>query len=375
MTLLARLVLVLAPVLALVLGSSAPLRAQSADDTPPPAVDFAWCGTFDATAFAGFQPTHRLAPRGVLDLTATVDLDTLFHWRGASFVAQYYAFGGRNGSRILGDYEGFSGIDADPFAHAGEVSLDVEWIPERLRSRIGRLDANSDFALPVSTELFQHSSAGLSGAIFPMPTYPNPEPGIVGEYHVRSALSLTAGVFAGPEPVDVGEPMLSPGRMWLVQAAAGSDSEDSRIVVGAYRHTGRFAREGAETTYSEGWFVVAEQVTGRVASGRELVASMQASFSQARVAPVSQHVAVGLRLRRLTHRRERDAMGIRLSLAELTGPSRQAGAPDEQVVELFHRFALNGWLALQPDLQIIRVPAGDGQRTRTAFTMRLVVER
>lgn len=370
MTLPARLVLVLS----LVLYSSAPLLAQSDDDPQPPAVDLAWCGTFDATAFTGFQPTHRVAPRGVLDLTATVDLDRLFHWRGTSLVAQYYAFGGRNGSRILGDYEGFSGIDADPFAHAGEVSLDVEWIAGRLRSRIGRLDANSDFALPVSTELFQHSSAGLSGAIFPMPTYPNPEPGIVGEYHINGALSVTAGVFAGPEPADVGEPMLAPGRMWLVQAAAGSDSEDSRIVVGAYRHTGRFARE-TETTYSGGWFVLAEHVAGRVPSGRELVASMQASFSQTRVAPVSQHVAVGLRLRRMTLRRERDAMGIRLSLAELTGASRQAGAPDEQVLELFHRFALTNWLALQPDLQIIRLPAGDGRRTRTAFTMRMVVER
>lgn len=371
MTVRARLILVLS----LVLCSSAPLLAQSDDETPPPLVDVAWSGTFDATAFAGFTPAHRVAPRGVLDLTATVDLDRLFHWRGASLVGQYYAFGGRNGSRILGDYEGFSGIDADPFAHAGEVSLDVEWIADRLRSRIGRLDANSDFALPVSTELFQHSSAGLSGAIFPMPTYPNPEPGIVAEYHISGALSVTAGAFAGPEPADVGEPMLSPGRMWLVQAAAGSDSEDSRVVVGAYRHTGRFARDGFDATYSGGWFVLAEQVAGRVASGRELVASMQASFSQTLVAPVSQHVAIGLRLRRMTHRRERDAMGIRLSLAELTGPSRQAGAPDEQVLELFHRFALTDWLALQPDLQLIRVPAGDGHRTRTAATLRAVVSR
>ncbi len=342
-------------------------------ETPPVQVSIA--GTVDVTTFAAFQPEHRIAPRGVLDLTATADLARLVHWPGATLVAQYYAFGGRNGSRIMGDYEGFSAIDADPFARVGELSLDVQWLSERVRTRIGRLDANSDFALPMSTELFQHSSAGFSGAIFPMPTYPNPELGAIAEFQVGHGITATGGMYAGPEPADVPDLMVGPGRMWIGQVAAGRDAEAGRIVAGAWRHTGRFLTDDGTESASAGWFMLGERVAGRVATGREVVASVQLSVSATEVAPVRQHVAFGVRLRRLTHRRERDAMGIRVSFAELSGGVRQEHAPDERVLEVFHRFSLNDWLALQPDLQVIRLPAGAVNRDRIAFTLRLQVER
>lgn len=355
-----------------------PLVASAQDtgidaETPPGPVEFTLFGTFDLTTFAAFEPEHRVAPRGFLDLTATVDLERVVHWPGASLVAQYYAFGGRNGSRILGDYEGFSAIDADPFAHLGELSLDTSWLSDRVRTRVGRLDANSDFALPKSTALFQHSSAGLSGAIFPMPTYPNPEPGAVVEVQVTRAVSLTGGAYAGPDMNDLPDTLLSDGRLWMAQITAGHAAEQGRLVAGAFRHTGRFATVRGGESASAGWFVVGERVAGRITGGRELVASVQASVSTTYVAPVQKHVAVGLRLRKATQRRFKDAMGIRVSLAELAGAEQQAGVPDERVVELFHRFALTKWLALQPDLQLIRLPDGAASRNRIAFTLRSIV--
>lgn len=361
---------------ALVLVLSLPLAAsaQTPDtETPPAPVAFTVFGTFDVTTFAAFTPEHRVAPRGVLDVTATVDLERVMRWPGASVVAQYYAFRGRNGSRILGDYQGFSAIDADPFAHLGEFSLDVAWLSDRVRTRVGRLDANSDFALPKSTALFQHSSAGLSGAIFPMPTYPNPEPGVVVEYEAARAVSLTGGMYAGPEGDDLPEILTAPGRLWMGQVTVGHAAEQGRFVAGAFRHTGRFTTVNGGESASAGWFLIGERVAGRIADRRELVASVQASVSTTRVAPVQKHLAFGLRLRKATQRRFRDAMGIRVSLAELAGPEQQAGLPDERVVELFHRFALNNWLALQPDLQIIRLPDGAVNRNRVAFTLRTIV--
>jgi len=367
-------------VTALFLAATVPLHAQPAgtpvEGTVPP-VDLHLNGTLDVTTFAAFDAEHRVAPRGVLDVTATADRGRLAHWPGATVVAQCYAFGGRNGSRIVGDYGGVSSIDADPFAHLGELSLDVRWFSDRLRTRVGRLDANSDFALPTSTELFQHSSAGLSGAIYPMPTYPDPEPGVVAAFAGPGRLLVTGGLFAGPEAADVGEPMLESGRLWIAQVATGDEPEPTRIVGGVYRHTGTFLDASGETSESAGWFVLGEQVAWQSRAGRELVASGQLSVSSTRTAPVTRHLAVGVRLRRMTHRREHDAMGIRVSLSALASDraSLQADHRAEQAVEVFHRFTLNAWLALQPDIQIVRLPAGEPHRTRLAMTLRLHVSR
>lgn len=356
----------------LVFPHAASAQAPESDTTAPP-VEFSGFGTLDVSMFAGFTPEHRVAPRGAFDVTATADLGRLVRWPGASLTLQYYAFGGRNGSRILGDYGGFSAIDADPFAHVGEFSLDVSWFSERLRARAGRLDANSDFALPKSTALFQHSSAGLSGAIFPMPTYPNPEPGVVAEFEVRHGLTFTGGMYTGPEMHDLPDIIKSHGSLWMGQVVLGHTAERGRLVTGTWHHTGRFATASGGEAPSAGWFVIGERVAGHLLARRELVASAQVSMSTTGVAPVQKHVAFGLRLRKLTHRRLKDSMGIRLSLAELAGAEQQSGVPDERVVELFHRFALNNWLALQPDLQIIRLPDGAPNRSRVAFTMRTIV--
>lgn len=370
MAVLRRLTMVVA-----VLACAMPVNAQVSDQPPAASpLELHVTATGDISAFAGFDRDQQVAPRGVLDVNARYTLDR-FHWSRASLFGQYYAFGGRNGSTILGDYEGFSGIDADPFAHAGELSLDVDWWPGRLRTRAGRLDANSDFALPISTELFQHSSAGFSGAIYPMPTYPNPEVGVVAEYHVKGTVSTTVGWYNGPEPEDAGGRMVAPGQMWLVQTSTGDNPEVGRVVLGAWRHTGGFLNDRDWLRDSRGWFLLAERVAGHVSEGRALVASTQASFSLDGVAPVRRHVALGVRVDRATRRRFNDSMGVRVSFAELSAPHELATDATELGIELFHRFALTSWLGLQPDIQWLRLPAGTPNRQRLAMTLRMHVER
>ena len=280
--------------------SAAIARAVAADPPAPsdppevtsaPVFDVHLDGHLDLTAFAGFQPERRLLPRGWLSVTARSQLAPL-HWRGASFFAQYYAFEGENGSQVLRDYEGFSNLDADPFAHFGEVSLDWQ-IVDHLRTRIGRLDANSDFALPLSTELFHHPSAGLSGAFYPLPTYPNPELGALAAWQAPGPLkrlTMTGAVFFGPEPADLPDRLLTPGRMWIGQVAAGNDETPGRLFVGAWRHTGRFVLNeaaiaadvpaaAADLAASAGWFMRGEHIVGHFKADREFVVSLQ--FSRA----------------------------------------------------------------------------------------------
>ncbi len=71
-------------VTALFLAATVPLHAQPAgtpvEGTVPP-VDLHLNGTLDVTTFAAFDAEHRVAPRGVLDVTATADLGRLAHLR------------------------------------------------------------------------------------------------------------------------------------------------------------------------------------------------------------------------------------------------------------------------------------------------------
>ena len=100
----------------------------------------------------------RSVTRSLSDANLTLDLEHFVGWRGATFFADFYPQTGRDGSAQVGDIQAFSNIDADNVTELAEFWIGQRLWSDRLRLKVGKVDANSEFASPVHGGEFINSS-------------------------------------------------------------------------------------------------------------------------------------------------------------------------------------------------------------------------
>jgi carbohydrate-selective porin OprB len=129
-----------------------------------------------------------------------VDLDAgrLFGWRGGRIHAAAQTLDGpTQAKRLVGDAQGFDNIDADRLRQVSEVCLEQGFLSSRLRLKLGKANANADFAHVESSGGFLNSSAGYRPTIEGFPTYPDPATGVALFAEASRWLSLAAGLYDG----------------------------------------------------------------------------------------------------------------------------------------------------------------------------------
>jgi hypothetical protein len=128
----------------------------------------------DVSRMAGPDLPAGAAARGLFDVDAAFDLGTLAGLRGATVFVQYFGNAGSNGSEALQAYQSFSNIDADRFRRIGEFWYE-QWLPgRRVRLKVGRVDANSEFARVENGSEFINAAMGYSPTISALPPIPRP---------------------------------------------------------------------------------------------------------------------------------------------------------------------------------------------------------
>lgn len=95
-------------------------------------------------------------------------------------------------------WQGLSSLDAETFAGPGEVWL--QWVGDLagagLRVKVGRVDANTEFAATASAAAFANPSFGLAPTLALLPSYPDPAPSANVAVKARSdGPELGAGVY------------------------------------------------------------------------------------------------------------------------------------------------------------------------------------
>jgi hypothetical protein len=136
----------------------------------------------------------RVPLRGALDL----DTERLLGWRGGHLHAGIQALEGRNASEALvGDLQGFNNVDSDRFRQLSELWLEQRLFGGRLRLKLGKADANADYARVEASGEFLNSSAGYSPTIQGFASYPDPAMSVSLVGDPARWLSLAAGVYDG----------------------------------------------------------------------------------------------------------------------------------------------------------------------------------
>ncbi len=206
-----------------------------------------------------------------LDLGISLDAERAFGWSGTSFYVEGYVTGGNGPTGLIGDYQVVSNIEAPPLEIVSEVWWEQWYGDESVRTKVGKIDLNTEFALSTSALEFINSSMGFSPTIFTLPTFPEPAFGVCAEWLPTEHWAIRAGVYDGAQQEGISTGGLGPSTFFGPPAdlfligqldlswSAGGDLP-GRLGFGAWEHTGTFERfDGGSDEHTTGTFAVLDQ--------------------------------------------------------------------------------------------------------------------
>lgn len=317
--------------------------------------------------------------RGNVDMALTMDMDYLADIRGGTFFVYGQDLHGRGVTLDhVGDYQMLSNLDnPDNFTQVSEFWWQQEWADGLVWMKLGKQDANADFAALDLGGDFLGSSIGLIPTV-PIPTFPSPGLGVAMFASLTETASIGGGVYDGAPD----------GRTWGFDTlgAGGSISilefkidpqlalfggKPAAYRVGAWHHSGDWdALDGSQTySYNHGWYMAFDQLLLLEADDEEQGLGF---FLQYGAAPqdrseIRDYFGAGLLYRGPIQGRDSDLMGVGLSHAKFSSV-READSDMqyESAIECFYRAQLRPWAAIQPDLQFISNPGGNLRDALTA---------
>ncbi len=129
--------------------------------------------------FQGGLSTSKLLGASTFDLNLSLDTEKALDWQGGKFYVDLEDHAGDNPSTALvGDLQVFDKLNTAPYLQVFELWYQQTLFDDRLRLKIGKVDANTEFSVVENGLPFLNSSSQVSPALFVLPTTPAPMPGV-----------------------------------------------------------------------------------------------------------------------------------------------------------------------------------------------------
>ena len=321
---------------------------------------------------------RRLNSQSIFDVNAAFDFDTLFGWPGASVFVDVQSHTGRPGAQDVGDIQIFNNADAPNFFELYELWFEQVFAHDRARLKIGKVDANSEFAFVEHGGEFLNSSMGFSPTILAFPTYPDPAFSAILFVYPTEALYIGIGVFDGSTQegvatgprgfrtfTDDSDQVFIVGEVGATYSLSGG-ALPGRVGVGVWTHTADFARfDGAVDSGGAGFYVVVDQQVwsenpGDPDDDQGVGAFFQYGWANENISPIVHHIGAGAAWMGLVPGRDDDVLGLGVSAVVLSDePGAGFSDHTEIVLESFYAVRLTPAVSVKPDLQIILNPSGD----------------
>ena len=303
---------------------------------------------------------------------------------GGFFVHLQHEHGHGISGRYVGDYQMLSNIDADGFQQVSEFWYIHDFAEDCLWLKVGKQEANADFAFVEYGLEFIHSSPGLIPTI-PLPTFPDPDWGLVIGLSPAAWFSLNTGVYQG-EPN--GGRSIShtldqlQGPMVLMEPAfhyalAGLQGH---FRVGGWWNGNRFERfdrghpEPGSAGESYGGYLSWDQEIWKENSAAEGDGQGIGLFAQYGYAPedrweANHYLGGGIQWTGLLPQRDNDCLGLGIFHVIFSDQTERVENA-ETAIEIFYSYKASQWLCLKPDVQYIRNPGGVGNKDAVAIGLR-----
>lgn len=343
----------------------------------------------DLSTVRGGADSGGTAARGLLDVGAHIDTDHLLGIDDSQLFVDFQWQRGESIREETGSLQDVSNIDAEDRAQLAKLWFQQTLFDRHVRYKLGKADANTDFAYSVHSARFLHPSFGFSPTIVGMPSYPDPSFGGVFELRPLPGLACRAGVYdgAGARGVKTGE--RGPETLWSGEhrlfsiAEAGyswQPERGDRLAIGAHYHDAAFTSStGDRDRGVAGFYAVLDQSLwiddsprGRAFGAFGQLGSVLDGGGDP--APIDLYLGAGLVCTSPFAGRPDDACGLAANWARLAPDMRTtSGEQGEFTCELFYTLQVNDWLRLKPDLQWLPDPAAGTGGEAWVFTLRAIV--
>ena len=322
--------------------------------------------------------THRdQAQHDVTALTSGfasigVDAAKLAGLRGNALFSMQTVHGTGLNEDALGGYQLASNLDSGSYVKLIEAWYADNFWGQRLGFKVGRQYADTDFGVNENAGDFLNAGYGVLPTA-PMPTYPNPQFGVMGFYAPTSWASFGAGAYRG-DMLEDDAGLEDPRRKGLFTIT--ELKLRPAALKSAFRFGGWRQGDGAYRTNLFGESMLAANYGAYAAvdywplhkSNEEQSPALFARWGWAPTDrnSVHGHLEGGFTYPALFPGRKQDAVGLGFTQVSMTGAGR------ETVLESYYKLQINRSIALQPDMQWAIHPMGvDGCRAVAGlrFTM------
>ncbi|NQU25561.1 MAG: carbohydrate porin, partial [Candidatus Nealsonbacteria bacterium] len=327
----------------------------------------------------GISTRNATRYKGIFDLLLTANLDHYDLFPGGIV----YLYGNQGHGRgiteeFVGDSLEISNIDFLHTMQVAEFWWEVALFDEFLRVRLGKQDANHDFAIVESAGDFINGCYGQHSNI-PMPSWPDGAMGAALYFQLADRWELRTGVWDGA----------ADGRTWgfsgtgetvsMLEVKTQYDLIDrlpGEFHAGVWYHNGQFGDlDGSPIhTGNHGVYLGADQAVFREngddgEDDQGLSAFVQYGWSREDRSEIPHYLGGGLVYKGLIGTRDEDRIGV--AVAHAVFSDLLVGRSAETNVELFYKLQLAPYFSIQPDLQYVASPSGI---YRDAFVAGLRVE-
>jgi carbohydrate-selective porin OprB len=198
----------------------------------------------------GIDTSGATVYRGLFDMAITLDTAEAGLWDNGTFLLNFQQIHGCDiSARYVGDIQALNNADAPDRTQLAEYWYEHVLPDAGLRLKIGKMDANADFAYVDYGLEFIHSSAGFHPTI-PLPTYPDPALGVVVFFEPADWIYVGGGVYDGQGRGDQSgfeSALHSPNESFTIfelgvrpEWQAGGRVIPGRYYVGGWYHSGPF---------------------------------------------------------------------------------------------------------------------------------------
>ena len=318
--------------------------------------------------------------RGDYSLFLNLDTEEAGLWDGGAFHLHLQAQHGNGITETrVGDAQTISNIDADDYAQISELYYEHLFNEGRHRIKLGKLEANADFAATDHGAGFINSSAGFSPTI-PLTTYPDQDWGAMLEIGWTPSISTRFGIYQGRPNggQSLGNtmdnlygPMAMTESAWAYESPYGPGVLRAGAWWNGDRVEGLKHPDSIEDA-SGGVYGTWDHIVYASEDGDEAVGLFgQVGHSEPDAIEIDRYAGGGIEWRGPINGRSEDVAGIGLFYARFADVLDTAHAT-ETALEIYYAAQLTERLLLKPDMQIVWHPGGTDRDT--AFIVGLRAE-
>lgn len=339
----------------------------------PLSAEYFYTGEVFTNARGGISTKRATRYRGNFDLTLRWNTEEADWWKGGEFfVYAQHSHGTTLTPRFVGDGQFYSNIDTgtlpQDLTQLGEYWYKHTFSDKRLSTKLGRQDANADFAFADLGGDFINSSFVTLPNI-PMPFWPFQTVGASAFYEHSDKLHVAGGVYDSGGDHDqwwvdtAGRGLFLICHVQYEPSAGVEGARKTMIRLGMWRLTNDVYSNDGETIYDGdyGFYGTLDHLLVREADSEDqgLGVFFQTSWAPPDRNQIDRHFGGGITYRGLLNGRDEDTCGFGCTLIDFAGNLNElTGQTYECATELFYKYRFDTRAALQPDIQYITHPMG-----------------